>query len=392
MSIYQVDSLIALLQQAYTNILARRLRSFLAVLGVVIGSSSVVALLYCGELATISVISKLSELGTNLISVSVMGSFHNKTLTESHVKNIVANIPEISYASPLAFSYENSYLNGVKLGAAVVGVSSDLTHIADLSISSGRFISRFDQDEYCVVGSKIAAKAGENILGSQIKYGSHYCTVIGVLKSVKVNFFVPVDFDNGILLPVNILQSINEANAIRDVVFSLKSSDDVEKVERTLRIAFKRNFPRAKTFFRNPKELISKVVEQKQQLSILLSLIGSISLIVGGIGIMNIMLVSVVERKREIGLRLAIGASPRDIRLMFLVEATLLSLIGGALGIIIGVGISFVAANVAAWEFKILILPLLLGFGVATFVGIFFGFYPAYSASCLNPVEALRVE
>lgn len=376
-----------LLQQALTNIKARRLRSILAMLGVIIGSSSVVALLYCSQLATISVVSKLSELGTNLISVSITG-FQDNAEGKS-ISNIGDGVDHIVSYSPIAFAYEKVSLDGVSMHAGVVGVNEQLYHIAKLSLKEGRFVSIFDNDQFCVLGNSVAANL-PNPIGQQIKYGAHYCTIVGVLKPVKNNFFIPVDFDRSIILPVEVLLATNQHNQIRDMVFQIDSTSYVEKTEDALKSKLKTLMPKARSYFRNPSQIIDKIVEQKQQLSILLGIIGSISLIVGGIGIMNIMLVSVVERKREIGVRRAIGATVNDIKLMFLVESLVLSLIGGVLGVLFGFFVSFVISLISGWQWQFLLLPNLLGFAIASIVGVFFGYYPAVCAARLSPVSALR--
>ncbi|MBT4885502.1 MAG: FtsX-like permease family protein [Legionellales bacterium] len=388
-----IGDIYLLLQQARINILARKLRSCLAMLGVWIGSASVVALLYCSQLATISVVSKLSELGTNLISVSLLGSSnYSKDITVASLNEISKKYKHIKKYAPLAFSYESVYFNGKKVNANIIGSNEDFYDISKLELQAGRFISEFDQDEFCVVGVDVQRQVAISLIGSQLKYGKHFCTVVGVLQPAKNNFFIPVDIDNIVLLPIKVFQKSNHNSIIRDVVFSLTSSDYVAEIEKNLKTSLAAISPKTRTYFRNPKELIEKVVEQKQQLTILLAIIGCISLLVGGIGIMNIMLVSVVERKREIGIRLAVGAHVDDIRKMFLVEAILLSLCGGILGVLSGVALSLVIANFASWPIQLLLTPIILGFGVSIFVGVFFGYWPAHTAARLTPVESLRVE
>ena len=386
-------NILLFLQQSKINILARKMRSFLAILGVWIGSASVVALLYCSQLATMSVISKLSELGTNLISVSLLGSSNfTKDITVSSLNDISKKYKHIKTYSPLAFSYENVYFNGKRINANVIASNEEFYDISKLQLQAGRFISDFDQDEFCVVGVKVQAQTGVDLIGSQLKYGEHFCTVIGSLQPAKNNFFIPVDIDNSVILPIKVFQKRNINSALRDLVFSLTSSDHIAEVEGDLKTSLALISPKTRTYFRNPKELIEKVVEQKQQLTILLGIIGCISLLVGGIGIMNIMLVSVVERRREIGIRLAVGAHVADIRKMFLIEAMLLSLCGGILGVLSGVVLSLIIAAFAGWPIQLLLIPIILGFGVSIVVGVFFGYWPAHTASCLTPVESLRVE
>jgi putative ABC transport system permease protein len=378
-----------LIQQSLTNIYARKLRSLLAILGVVIGSSSVVALLYCSQLATMSVVSQLADLGTNLVSVSVVTNSKNKKLSSVDISDISDSIPTIIYGVPIAFAYEKVSFDGLKMHAAIVGSTDDLYKLAKIKLSHGRFISEFDQDSYCVIGDHLAQKIG-NSIGEQIKYGTHYCTIVGVMEPTKSNLFIPIDFDDSIIINLDVILLQSKSNSIRDVVFSLQSSDQVATTELDLRRKFREILPNGRTYFRNPNQIIDKIVEQTRQLSILLGVIGTIALIVGGIGIMNIMLVSVVERKREIGIRRAIGAKVLDIKLLFLAESVSLSLCGGVFGVVFGLIVSFIVAKMAGWPWHILFTPAILGFMIASVVGVFFGYYPAVCAAKLDPVEALR--
>jgi len=237
------------LQQSKINILARKMRSFLAILGVWIGSASVVALLYCSQLATMSVISKLSELGTNLISVSLLGSSNfTKDITVSSLNDISKKYKHIKTYSPLAFSYENVYFNGKRINANVIASNEEFYDISKLQLQAGRFISDFDQDEFCVVGVKVQAQTGVDLIGSQLKYGEHFCTVIGSLQPAKNNFFIPVDIDNSVILPIKVFQKRNINSALRDLVFSLTSSDHIAEVEGDLKTSLALISPAANYF------------------------------------------------------------------------------------------------------------------------------------------------
>ncbi len=379
-----------LLMQAKINILANKLRSFLAILGIMIGSGSIVALLCCSQLATQSVITKISELGSNIVSVSLLGSA-DKRITTDLIAAWSHGYKEIEKYAPIAFSYDTILYDGAKLQAGLVGTSSDFTNIAKLKLQSGRFISNLDQDEYCMIGAGVSSQTGsESIVGQQLKYGDRFCTVVGVLAPAKSNFFIPLDINNTVLMAINVLQKYSKDSQVRDIIFSLTTSEHIDSAQSFLAAAIHKDLPKSRAYFRNPNELIAQIKYQKRHLAILLSVIGSISLLVGGIGIMNIMLVSVVERKREIGIRLAVGAHVNDIKKMFLTEAVLLSLIGGLLGVLSGLLFSLIMAHFSNWPKIIFLMPPVLGFFVAVLTGVFFGFYPAAKASRLNPVDALR--
>ena len=383
-------SLVFYLYQAWVNMCAHRLRSFLAVLGLTIGSASVVALLYCSQLATLAVVSKLSELGTQLISVSLIGQHKYNAVTLQALDNLARSEPAVESYVPIVFVYSTVYGQAKKQHASIVGASESLAHVGRAQLAAGRFISDFDQDAYCVVGASVLSGTPDEMLGQQLRLGHHYCTVIGVLKHVENNFFIPVDFDHTVYLPVSMVLKTFKESHIQDVVFALGSSDNVQLVETTLQESMTRISPKTRYFFRNPQTLIEKVTEQKQQLSRLLTVIGGIALLVGGIGIMNIMLVAVVERQREIGVRLALGANTHDIQNMFLTEAILFALLGGIFGVLIGGVFSVAVAHVSGWPMHFLIMPVLLGLSVAFVVGVFFGYYPARSAARLNPIDTLR--
>ena len=177
---------------------------------------------------------------------------------------------------------------------------------------------------------------------------------------------------------------------INNIIMQLTPNANLLQVEDNIKSAIGNS--NLQVGFRSAKQLIAKMRKQNDILTVFLGLIGSISLIVGGIGVMNIMLVSVIERKREIGIRLAVGAKRSDIGLLFLIEAIVLSLIGGGVGVMLGVVIAYVIAHIWHWEFTLFLLPPIVGFSVSVAVGIFFGFYPAVKASRLNPIEALRSE
>ena len=375
-----------LFSQAKMNLLANKLRAFLAILGVLIGSGSVVALLYSSQLATNSVIAKISELGTNIISVTLLGSMQKDKIMYYDIDQLMSGIDGLNSYSPIASSYDSISYMGQPLNSSIVGTSESLKDIAKLTLLDGRFISNFDKDEFCVIGENIAKKTkkGKFIIGDQLKYGSRYCTVIGVLEKARSNFFIPIDFNNAIFMNISVMQKYSNESSVRDIIASINSGISISNVQQQMQNMITKDFPKSRTYFRNPNELIKQIEYQKRHLTILLGVIGGISLVVGGIGIMNIMLVSVVERKREIGIRLAVGAHIKDIRKMFLAESIVLSFFGGGLGVVIGI--------FSKWPFDIVIFPIILGFSIAVLVGVFFGYYPAVKASRLKPVDALRSE
>jgi len=222
--------------------------------------------------------------------------------------------------------------------------------------------------------------------------GSRYYTIIGVANDWKENAFFNNDINKSLIIPINTAKFISAHASISNIVMKLVEYANIDLVQQQIEKEFQRISSDKQLFFRSAKQLIDSMTSQRNTLTLLLALIGSIALIVGGIGVMNIMLVSVVERRREIGIRKAVGASSKDIRELFLVEAIALSVLGGLLGVLVGLFTSYIIATFAGWQFEIFLLPPMVGFFVSVAVGIFFGFYPAYKASLLDPIQTLRAD
>jgi len=229
-------------------------------------------------------------------------------------------------------------------------------------------------------------------IGQPLQIGKHIFVIIGVAQSWPENSFVYANIDTTVLVPIMASTLISKYSTINNVIMRLKPDADIARVEEHVTRAVDAAIRGKQVSYRSAKELIEKMKRQSNILTVFLGLIGSISLIVGGIGVMNIMLVSVIERKREIGIRLAVGAKRRDIGALFLTESVMLSLVGGLMGVVIGILIAYIISFIWNWEFTLFLLAPLAGFSVSAAVGIFFGFYPAYIASKLDPIDALRSE
>jgi len=262
-------------------------------------------------------------------------------------------------------------------------------------MQAGRFISLVDKYQfYCVIGHTLYEEMKKisflDPLGQPLQIGKNIFVIVGVAKPWPENSFVYANIDTSVMVPIMASTLVSQYSSISNIIMRLKPDADINRVEAHVSGAVSASIPDKQVVFRSAKELIEKMKRQSNILTVFLGLIGSISLIVGGIGVMNIMLVSVIERKREIGIRLAVGATRRDIGALFLTESVMLSLVGGVLGVIIGIVIAYVIALLWHWEFTLFLLPPLAGFSVSTAVGVFFGFYPAYLASKLDPIDALR--
>ncbi len=389
--------LLAQIKSSLENLLNAKLRSALALLGVLIGTGSVVALVSSGQLATLHALAQFKTLGTDLFAISIESSNDNQksALTLDNVEQIKEADPNIIYIAPYTTNYSEIYYEGRKIEGNILGATETLPEIIKIYMKSGRFVSELDGNEnFAVIGDKIAQSIRkvtlDDPLGTQIRVAQRYYTIIGVMQPWQENFFVYADINNAIIVPIENSLQLSKYTQIRNIVFKLQPDSDMEAVNTAVTAAIKKYLPDAQVYARSPKQIIDSMEKQRTTFTLMLGSIGGIALIVGGIGVMNIMLVSVIERRREIGIRMAIGAKRRDIQLMFLIEAVLLTLIGGILGVILGILTSLIIAIVSKWDFYIFILPPTIGFIVSMMVGVFFGFYPALKASQLDPIETLR--
>jgi putative ABC transport system permease protein len=378
------------LYTAFLNLIAVKIRSFLAVLGVLVGTGSVIALMTCSQLATSYALQQFKNLGTNVLALQVENS--SLQLTDmSKLKNVSSDILDIS---PYIMRYQPIYFDHLKFDGGIVGVTQSFANIIKIKITKGRFVSFLDGNNFfCIIGAKIAEqirKKGVDPLFQQIRIENHYFTVIGVAGHWEPNFFLYVDIDNGVLIPIEAARVLGSAAEINNVLFRLPEKTNIIKIQNQLSQTLKNMIPNKKIIFRNPQQIIQIIRSQRKSFTLLLVAISGISLMVGGIGIMNIMLVSVAERRQEIGIRMAIGAKPIHILEMFLIESVLLTGLGGFLGVLVGLGISFVFAVISGWKFHFYFLPVFLGFMISLFIGILSGIYPAFRASKLDPIKALQ--
>lgn len=392
------------LQEGIINLFSSKLRSILALLGILVGTASVVAMISGGELATREALKQFETLGTDLLAVTLSEystddapSRPQNNLSLQDGENVFRADQNIVEAAPYTNIYSTNQYNGQELNAEVLGVTDSFARLIHLSLLQGRFISSLDKyAAFCLVGNHVYQLmkkiSYQDPIGQQIQIGQTIFTVIGVAGPWPENSFVYASMDNAILIPLLTSTTLSKNVAINNIILRLAPHADIDLVNKHIAQYFKNIGKDKRLFFRSAKELIAKMGKQNQILTVFLGLIGGVSLLVGGIGVMNIMLVSVVERRREIGIRLAVGATRADIRSLFLLEAIMLAFVGGIGGVLIGMLIAYMIAVFWHWQFTLFLLPPLIGFSVSVAVGIFFGFYPAYQASQLDPIEALRSE
>lgn len=395
-----IDELKFAIHEALQNLVTTKLRSFLAILGILVGTASVVAMISGGEMATRQALAQFKTLGTNLMSIQInpnQNSNANQKLALEVAENVKSSSSDIQEVAPYINAFSPVEFNGQILHASVLGVTNTFYSVSKLQTAKGRFISFLDHYEnFAVIGDGLYQQIKQNstspILGQQIKLGSMYFTIIGRLKHTEQNNFIYADIDNSIMIPLRTTYLLSKYSDINSIILRVNPNSNTDILQQKVQNYFSNHAKGYELYIQSAKQLIDSMKKQQNILTVFLGFIGSIALLVGGIGVMNIMLVSVTERRREIGIRLAIGAKKKDIRRMFLIESIVLCLLGGFLGIVLGILVSFIIAEVKNWAFSIFFLPPLIGFSVSVLVGLFFGYYPAYLASNLDPIHTLRSE
>ena len=391
------------IQQALLNLTASKLRSFLAILGILVGTASVVALLNCGQLATEKALAQFKTLGTDLLAVSVFQRTQDGTLAGDDFiplnvwRQFPNIIPLIKELAPYGTAYQPISFQGKLVQGAIIGADEVLASIIHIELEQGRFVSFVESFEHvCVIGDSLAQKLKQiqftPILGQQLRLGQSLYTIIGIAKPWKENAFFNEDINQSVIIPIAGLALVSKDAKINNAIALLKPNNNIDSIIAQVKQRINTQAPKLSVFIRSAKQLIASMESQGKIFTLLLGVIGSISLLVGGIGTMNVMLVSVSERKKEIGIRKAVGAKNRDIQTLFLVESVMLSLSGGLLGVIIGCIITWIIAYFSHWPFKIYAIPPLVGFAVSVTAGVFFGFYPARRAALLDPIVSLRNE
>jgi len=397
------------LKEAVSSLLASKQRTILALIGIVIGIGSVIAMVSVGKIVQEESLRQFKEMGTDILTIEkefggasgsalgggMPGNAPKRNLSLPVVMAIPSRCPGITAAAPSVRGSGDISFNGKKLErCSPMGVTASFLEINKLTMREGRFLSDLDeQSRYCVIGSLVAAELQKQgttqLLGSRIRLGDNLFTVIGVTNEVPQGGMRRFEPNEMIYLHITTgLRVFN--NAEISSITARVSPGTSNNAARDQVMAYFTTLGKAQVRITSPEEIIAQMEKQMQMFTLLLGAIGSISLIVGGVGVMNVMLVSVTERRREIGIRRALGAKRGDIRGQFLIESIILSLIGGLLGILFGVGASWLIAHFAQWQFVLSFGAILLGVGVSNAVGIFFGYYPARQASLLDPIVALK--
>jgi len=406
--------LLASLRIALRALMVNKMRSTLTMLGIIIGVGAVIAMIAVGSGAKQRIADQIASMGSNLLMVMSgsstsggirFGSGTVPTLTVDDAKAILNEIPAVKYVDPNLSGVAQVVYGNQNWSTVVNGTAPEVLEVRNWSLASGRPFTQQDIDgatKVCLLGMTVVENlfGGSDPVGQIVRIKKVPFTVIGVLASKGQTSFGH-DQDDTIFVPLSTAQKrlfgMQFPGMVRIIAVQARAPEVMKEVENQINDLLRQRHhiqPHQDSDFtvRNLTELMATAEQSASVMSLLLGAIASISLIVGGIGIMNIMLVSVTERTREIGIRIAVGAKGRDILLQFLIESLVLSLIGGIVGIGIGVAGTLILSSFTQWPTLFSIKAILLAFLFSGSVGVFFGFYPARKASLLNPIEALRYE
>jgi len=390
---------------------ANKGRSVLTTLGIIIGVAAVIAIVALGQGASASVSSQLQGLGTNLLTImpgssssggARTGAGSATTLKAADALAIADKIDGLSGSSPVVSGNAQVIFGSQNWSTRIQGVTADYLTINDWKIAQGSAFTdqdNTDSKSVAVIGQTVATSLftnGQSPVGQLIRIRNVPFTVVGVLASKGSSGFG--DQDDTVMIPFQTGQvRLFGANSINQIVVQVADGSQIDNVQAQIETLLRQRHGLATTAsddfsIRNNADIIERVSSVSDTLTMLLGGVAAVSLVVGGIGIMNIMLVSVTERTREIGIRLAIGAQPRDVLYQFLVEAVVLSVLGGIIGIMVGSAVALALPLIAGWTTVLPWNAILLSFAVSGAIGMFFGIYPARKASQLDPIVALRYE
>jgi len=388
---------VLLAYEAVANVMAVAQRSILALLGIVIGTASVIAMLNVGHNAEVESIRQFKSMGTDLIvAQAFLGQMKGARPSASAIEDLAKDLPQIRKIAPLSITGKRLG-RGQGMQSSIIGATQSLKDVIRLRTVEGRFLSAFDKEEtYAVIGSAIAAsrKISATPLhpGDRIRLGNYLFTVIGILAETTHNPLLPFDVNKGVIIPEASMRRVATQTGSSTILAAAADDSDPILATEILGERLRDLHGGQRVQIRSARQLIEGMQKQASIMAGLLAAIGAISLLVGGVGVMNVMLMNVAERRREIGLRMALGARRSHIRIMFLMEAALLSLTGGICGTVLGMLAAYIYADFSGWNFTPSSLALPLGAVISAGVGLFFGAYPAASAARLDPIETLRAE
>ncbi len=386
-----------LLRYALLNLVATRQRTVLAVLGIGIGVAAVIAMVSLGAIARAEAVRQFQLLGTDLLSLSVSREPRRlEGFSLADAMSIPSRIPLVRMVAPRVETSFEVRSGTFSDSLSFFGVTPNEMVSRRLRMAEGRFLTTFDGDRaVCVLGADLAAQlasqGGGVTVGGWLNVQGQLLAVIGILAKRDVGTYGDARTNQAVYVPI--AWALRRQSSADVPAATLQIAPDVLPATAAVRIAeaLTRWKGDSVTFeVSSPEELLKQMEQQLRLYTTLLGIIASISLVVGGVGVMNIMLIAVIERRKEIGVRRALGARKRDIQAQFLVESVVLTVAGGLAGILIGVAAAWVVASRLHWQPFIPMTPVWLGFTVAVVLGLFFGWYPSRRAASLLPIEAMR--
>lgn len=406
--IMNISNLLKIALKALNN---NKLRCFLTMLGIIIGVGAVITMLAIGQGSKNSIKAQISEMGSNMIMIhpgnmqrgGVRQSADDMQTLDIEDFEVIQKLPGVAAVSPLVNSAGQLVNGNNNYPSSIYGVTPEYLDIRKFKVKDGSMFSEHDiksAAKVCILGKTVVDNLfpnGEDPIGRVIRFGKIPMTVIGVLESKGTNS-MGQDQDDVVIAPyTTVMKRILAIDYIQGIFASAmdesRTDETIDAITETLRSQHKLKEDADDDFeIRSQQELSEMMNSTSDMMTVLLACIAGISLLVGGIGIMNIMYVSVTERTREIGLRMSIGARGIDILSQFLIEAVIISVSGGIIGILLGIIATWLVNLIAHWPVYIQLYSVALSFAVCTITGVFFGWYPAKKAAGLDPIEAIRYE
>jgi putative ABC transport system permease protein len=397
-----------ILKIALDSFRASKMRLALTALGMVIGTASVILVVTIGMTGKQFILAEIQKIGTNEVELEYAGggaagsetTIYNDYLTRDDEKRVVAQVPGVQYSSPILEMHDRiSFGGGVVKDTLVLGVSPDYQHIRNLLVPYGRFLDDVDDGQHMRVAvvtetfAKLRYGSDDAAVGREFSISGIPFTVIGVFKESVTDFGQSEIADETILIPYSVGRYFKGSDDVKQIYFSMRSMAEVPEATREItRIVSSHHRPNSVYKTQDLREVLSMADTISNILTAVLVLVSAVTLAVGGVGIMNIMLATVRARIREIGIRKAMGATSREIRLQFLAEATIISLAGGIVGCLVGLSLPLSVRLLTDFQLPVSPWSIVIALASATAVGIIFGTMPATRAAQLDPVESLKYE
>ncbi|MBM6994414.1 ABC transporter permease [Paenibacillus sp. DXFW5] len=389
-------NLLQSIKMAWKSIAGAKIRSFLTMLGIIIGVSSVITLVSVGQGTTSQITDQLEGLGTDLLTVNIMGRGSATSLSFEEAMAL-GDLDGVKAVSPVISGSVTAKKGTTNDTLSIEGIAPSYEEVQDFHVQAGRYIIDMDNEfrmKVALIGTEAASTyfGTDNPVGQTIQLNGSRFIIVGLLESKGSS--LTASNDNKLLIPIATAERFLQSRGVRSITVQVQDTKEIDTVKTSLEADLDKKFQNADNAYSifNSQEMLDTLNSTTQMLSLALGGIAGISLLVGGIGIMNIMLVSVSERTREIGVRKAIGAKKRDILMQFMVESTALSGFGGLIGIALGYGACALIGHYSALTTTVSFPIVLIAFGFSLFIGVVFGMIPANKAAKLRPIYALRTE